>query len=125
MINATISKRIFPSNAKLAFVMPIYKNGSRPYVFNYRPLSVISAFSKVIEKHIARAVGMLSKVRHYVQESELKNIYHAIFESHLRYRWQVRFLSSSKAIKNKIEKLQKKALRIISFSDLQDSFSSV
>ena len=65
MINATISKRIFPSNAKLAFVMPIYKNGSRPYVFNYRPISVISAFSKVIKKHkLARAVSMLSKVRH-------------------------------------------------------------
>ena len=66
---------------------------------------------------------MLSKVRHYVQESELKNIYHAIFESHLRYGCQVWFLSSSKAIKNKIEKLQKKALRIISFSDFRDSSS--
>ena len=47
----------------------------------------------------------------------------AIFESHLRYGCQVWFLSSSKAIKNKIEKLQKKALRIISFSDFRDSSS--
>ena len=51
MINATISKGIFPSNAKLASVKPIYKKGSRLDVSNYRPISVISAFSKVIEKH--------------------------------------------------------------------------
>ena len=46
MINATIDKGIFPSNAKLASVKPIYKKGSRLDVSNY-----ISAFSKVIEKH--------------------------------------------------------------------------
>ena len=79
--------------------------------------------SQQVMHKLARALGMLSKVRHYVQESELKNIYHAIFESHLRYGCQVWFLSSSKAIKNKIEKLQKKALRIISFSDFRDSSS--
>ena len=51
LINATISKGIFPSNAELASVKPIYKKGSRLDVSNYRPISVISAFSKVIEKH--------------------------------------------------------------------------
>ena len=70
---------------------------------------------------LARAVGMLSKVRHYVQRNELKNIYHSILESHLRC--QIWFLSSSKFIKDKIEKLQKKALRIMYFSDLRDPSS--
>ena len=51
MINSTISKGIFPSNAKLASVKPLYKKGSRLDVSKYRPISVISAFSKVIEKH--------------------------------------------------------------------------
>ena len=51
VINATITKGIFPSNAKLASVKPIYKKGSRLDVSNYRPISVISAFSKVMEKH--------------------------------------------------------------------------
>ena len=66
---------------------------------------------------------MLSKVRHYVKKSVLKNIYHAIFESHLRYGCQIWFLSSSKFIKDKLEKLQKKALRIMSFSDLREPSS--
>ena len=50
-INASITKGIFPSNAKLASVKPIYKKGSRLDVTNYRPISVISAFSKVMESH--------------------------------------------------------------------------
>ena len=59
---------------------------------------------------------MLSKVRNYVKKSELKNIYYAKFESHIRYGCQIRFLSSS-------EKLQRKAIQIMSFSDLREPSS--
>ena len=52
---------------------------------------------------------MLSKVRHYVQVIEFKNIYHAIFEAHLRDGCQIWFQTNTKAIK-KIEQLQQKAL---------------
>ena len=40
--------------------------------------------SKLVMQKLARALYMLSKVRYYVAKNELKNIYHAIFESHLR-----------------------------------------
>ena len=66
---------------------------------------------------------MLSKVRHYVKKAELKNIYHAIFESHLRYGCQIWFLSSTQLVREKLEKLQKKALRIMSFSDFKEPSS--
>ena len=51
MIDATISKGIFPPNAKLASVKPIHDKYYRLDVSNYRPISVISALSNVIEKH--------------------------------------------------------------------------
>ena len=54
IINATIVQQKFPENAKLTRVTPIYKNpkdGSRLESTNYRPISVLSVFSKVIEKH--------------------------------------------------------------------------
>ena len=79
--------------------------------------------SKLVMQKLARAIGMLSKVRHYVNKAELKNIYHAIFESHLRYGCQIWFLSSTQFIREKIEKLQKKALRIMSFSDFKEPSS--
>ena len=72
---------------------------------------------------LAKAIGMLSKVRYYVQEIELKNIYHTIFESCIRYCCQIRFQSNSEFIKDKIQKLQKKALQIMSFSELHESLS--
>ena len=54
IINATITQEKFPDNAKLTRLTPIYKNpkdGSRLQSTNYRPVSVLSVFSKVIEKH--------------------------------------------------------------------------
>ena len=40
-------------------------------------------------KKLKRANRMLSKVRHYVPQSELKSIYYAIFSSHMVYGCQV------------------------------------
>jgi len=41
---------IFPDPLNVAKVVPIYKTGSKPAVENYRPISLLSPFSKVIEK---------------------------------------------------------------------------
>ena len=51
VINATITKGIIPSSAKpkLANVKPIYKKRSRLDISNYRSISGISAFSRVME----------------------------------------------------------------------------
>ena len=73
--------------------------------------------------HRCRAPVSNNKFCFVPGKSELKNIYHAIFESHLRYGCQIWFLSSSKFIRDKLEKLQKKALRIMSFSDLREKSS--
>ena len=55
---------------------------------------------------------MLSDVRHDAPKWEIKNVFHAIFESHVRDSCQLLFLSNSEFIKNKIEKLQINAFRI-------------
>ena len=56
---------------------------------------------------------MLSKVRYYVNEIELKNVYHAIFEAHPRYGCEIWFQSNSELMRDKIVKFQKNALRIM------------
>ena len=71
--------------------------------------------SNLFMQKLARAIAMLSKVRYCVHEIELKNIYHAIFEVYIRYGCQIWFQCNSKFIRDKFQKLQKKALQIMSF----------
>ena len=48
MLRSTIG--IFPDELKIARVVPVYKNGSSENVANYRPISVLPIFSKILEK---------------------------------------------------------------------------
>ena len=50
LINCSINKGIFPDELKIAKVIPIYKSGDKTSIENYRPISVLSVFSKVFEK---------------------------------------------------------------------------
>ena len=43
---------IFPDGLKYAVFKPILKNGDKSDVSNYRPISLLPAFSKVFEKVI-------------------------------------------------------------------------
>ena len=69
-------------------------------------------------KKLNRANGMLAKARHYVPELELKNIYHAIFSSHILYGSQV-WTPKLISVADRISRLQKTAMRIMSFSEFK------
>ena len=49
-IEASFQQGIFPESLKLAHVVPIHKEGSRTDVSNYRPISLLATFSKILEK---------------------------------------------------------------------------
>ena len=50
IINNSFEQGIFPDSLKLARVVPIHKEGPKTDVTNYRPISLLSCFSKVFEK---------------------------------------------------------------------------
>ena len=50
IFNASLKLGVFPDMSKLAKVSPIFKTGARNNKNNYRPMSVLSIFSKLIEK---------------------------------------------------------------------------
>jgi hypothetical protein len=43
---------IFPTWLKFSQVAPIFKNGNKDKLTNYRPISLLSSFSKIFEKVI-------------------------------------------------------------------------
>ena len=61
-INLSFEDGIFPHLLKTAKVIPIHKSGSRADVSNYRPISLLSIFSKIYEKTMSsRLISFFNK----------------------------------------------------------------
>ena len=73
-----------------------------------------------ISAKLSRSVGMLSKIRHYVNVHTLRMIYYGIFSSTLTYAAQIWGQIQNQHI-NRVIKLQDRAIRIINFARYCDS----
>ena len=65
LFNLSIVKGRFPSKWKVARVTPLHKDGVRDCRDNYRPISVLSVLSKLLEKHVA------SHLMNYMVQNDL------------------------------------------------------
>ena len=52
ILNSSMTSGIFPDDLKIAKVCPIFKAGPKNECSNYRPISVLSSFSKIFEKAV-------------------------------------------------------------------------
>ena len=64
LYNTSISSGVVPYHLKLAKVIPLFKKGSRSSLNNYRPISILSIFNKILEKIMCnRLLNFLEKHR--------------------------------------------------------------
>ena len=62
IFNTSFSTGTVPSNFRLANVVPVFKKGSQTCLTNYRPISLLSIFNKLIEKLMyKRLIRVLEK----------------------------------------------------------------
>jgi hypothetical protein len=54
--NLSLSSGIFPTIWKTALVTPIYKNGDKSKPCNFRPISLLTFFSKLLEKLVNKRI---------------------------------------------------------------------
>jgi hypothetical protein len=56
IFNKILSTGIFPERLKFLDVKPLYKKGDKTEFSNYRPISLLTSFSKTIEKIIYKGL---------------------------------------------------------------------
>ena len=61
--NESISTGIVPEIFKISRVTPVYKSGATTELGNYRPIAIISPFSRVLERLIYNKIFCLSRKR--------------------------------------------------------------
>jgi hypothetical protein len=73
--NKSLSSGIFPDRLKYAIVKPLFKKGDKSKISDYRPLSILSSFSKGLEKVM------------YNQLQEHLNKYNILAEEQFGFRY--------------------------------------
>lgn len=63
--NSSFKEGVFPSKLKLSVIKPLYKKGCKNNMSNYRPLALLSTFSKIFEKLV------LERIMRFVNSSSL------------------------------------------------------
>jgi hypothetical protein len=52
IVNISLESGIVPDKLKIAKVIPLFKSGERKIISNYRPVSILPVFSKILEKAV-------------------------------------------------------------------------
>ena len=70
IFNLSFKTGIFPNLMKLAKVIPIFKAGCKLLVTNYRPISLLSVFSKIFEKIVHQQLYAFLNLKSVIYESQ-------------------------------------------------------
>jgi hypothetical protein len=74
LFNKSLQLGLFPTPWKDANVCPVYKKGRKKDIRNYRPISLLSIVSKVLERCVyQRLIEVLGKDIHYLQHGFMKD----------------------------------------------------
>ena len=69
-LNFMFAEGIFPSNCKVARVVPVYKIGAKDDMNNYRPISILTCFFKIIEKILYAGLYKFLKKHNVVYKNQ-------------------------------------------------------
>ena len=71
LFNKSLSSAVFPSSWKLANITPVFKNkGSASIPQNYRPISLLSCLSKVLEKLVFSRIYEHLTINHLLSDKQ-------------------------------------------------------
>jgi exonuclease III len=113
IFNLSLSMGVVPRQFKIAKVVPVFKSGDKSLVDNYRPISLLCSFSKILEKVMA------NRLNDYLSINEIISDYQFGFrKNHSTEHPLILFLNKISAAINKKEST------IAIFCDLQKAFDT-
>ena len=112
IVNSSLTEGVFPKILKTAKTVPIHKGGSKIDIQNYRPISLLSAFSKIYEKVMYHRIHDFLIVNNVLNENQFgfrkgRSCEHAL-------------LTAQNKIINSLNKKQISLLLLIDFSKAFD-----
>lgn len=113
-INESFQSGIFPEKMKLAKIIPLFKKGCPLTASNYRPISLLSVFSKITEK------VMYERLYKFLEKHEI--LYSLQFGFRANNSINHALVSLTEAIKNSLDN---KKFGCGIFIDLQKAFDTV
>uniref|UniRef100_A0A3B3IP09 Reverse transcriptase domain-containing protein n=1 Tax=Oryzias latipes TaxID=8090 RepID=A0A3B3IP09_ORYLA len=114
IFNLSLKLGIFPEKMKIAKVIPFFKNGDRHTFNNYRPVSLLSQFSKVLEKLF------VNKLDSFIEKNKLLSENQFGFRSN-----RSTDLAIMKIVEEISTAIDKKKYTIGVFMDLKKAFDTI
>ncbi len=74
IINLSLSSSIVPTQMKIAKVVPIFKSGDRRCMDNYRPISLLSIFSKILEKVVCNRLCTFLETNNILSGAQINRL---------------------------------------------------
>ena len=114
IINDSFQNGHFPDRLKIPKIIPLFKGGSKLSITNYRPISLLPIFSKIIEQL------MLSRLKSFLERNQI------IFEH--QYGFQKKkstTLAVLDLLHNITESFEKKEFCAVVFLDFAKAFDTV
>lgn len=114
MFNECVESGYFPDFLKVAKVTPIHKAGSRKDVNNYRPISVLSVLSKILEKLL------VDRLLHYLRDR------HVLYDNQFGFRLGSSTLTAANELVDDIyEAMDTRRITGVLFLDLKKAFDTI
>ena len=70
IVNIVLSKGCFPDILKISLIRPIHKSGIKTSFDNYRPISIVPTFSKIIEKILFKRIFRFLDANNFFSKSQ-------------------------------------------------------
>ena len=112
IVTASLEQGVFPTHLKTAKVIPLFKTGSRTDVSNYRPISLLPAFSKIYEKI------MLTRLTDHLKKNKI--LYSSQYGFRSSHSCDHTILEAQNTITNALERKKVAALLLLDFSKAFD-----